>query len=124
MKRSSLIYGFSIVCSLMLFGILWANSEPDLQMRDGLALVTHQEALEVQGGICLPIIYVPLKIAQVGIGGCGGPTKDAQAACNLTPLVCGPCIAPRREWEFKTCMECGESCGSYQRIDPTSCSAD
>ncbi len=113
----------ALSCAFLVFA--W-NASGDSTGRHGMqvTLVDANEAETVQGGaICLPIFYIPLKIGETGVGGCGGPTKDAQAFCNLTPLVCGPCFAPNRTHYFRSCMECGESCGSYDYIDPTSCSA-
>lgn len=85
-------------------------------------VVSTAEADDVQGGLCGPLAYYTLNPGGVGIYGCGGPTKDAQAFCNQTPWVGGG-FGPLREWYSRTCLECGEACGSYDYINPSSCSA-
>lgn len=97
------------------------NDSADINGDAGMKIVAAQEAQDVTGGLCGPMFYLPLSIHDVGVGGCGGPTKDAQGSCNLTPIL-SVCIGPFRQWYYRDCLECGENCGSYQYIDPSSCS--
>lgn len=83
---------------------------------------SHTEADGVQGGLCAPSSYYTLNIYGFGIFHCGGPTKDAQASCEkATVAFVG--LGPLRKHEGRNCLECGESCGYYEYIRPTTCSA-